>query len=762
MKQLSLIFLVFLLCTTWGYAVTGTVSSFYGQSNPFNITLETGVNKTIYLDIPKAWITNLTVTGQNFSTAFVSTRRDDIFNNSPYGFNTSIWQGINTYWTNNSNVTLISNHSATLTTGSGGWKLVEQAINNTAITQAYNFSIYARLNDTAAINHFLQIGIKSMDSGNFCVLGVQESEVLHNYTYYNGSNYVDTGIPIDTEWKKFTIRINTTGCDFFINTTYIGKIVTNTRATLSIGALKVTIAIYDDENISQYWVDNFTSYKEDYSMLTNFNAYVSNQIKNTDINVSYGITAMNQIVQSCSCINCTNLGDSCLVPFIYTGSTGSLISLNLSNLSYYYLLDNCTLTKNYSINYSIKDETTGSLINTATTTGTYNYTIDGINYYTYTLNEPTKNNYSICIYPSWAQITSYSNLYSSSGSEYPQRRFTGTDILTNLTTSKTLYLLNSSLGIYIRFKTTDSYNNVLTDVNIKAYKATDLTVIIEEESSDGSGMATFFLNPNQNYYFIITKTGYSTYTTTLRPTTSEIIGIILTSSGATSAISYSSGISYYYSPTDYQLEANTFYNFTFNLNSSYWDITGCTFYLSTPTNQTILTSSSSSFTTRNCNIKISFNTSNYESIVGYSIYELNHTINITETANMWNVNQYSYSNYTMMTIISDINNLVSSNVGGMSSSTLKLIVFFLIFGLVAYVSYKFQGTALTSPESIIIFIVVLVWFFSFLGWITLGLPGLNFVNAGENHTVAWLKQYLIAILLTVLGGAFVYRRYKYG
>ena len=676
-------------------AFTNQVTSFTGQSNPFNINLVANQNQSFVLNIPQySYIKNITLT--LVGDTFLSLERNYSYllggtwdiSPSYYAIDgnwitkaTSGWAGPNWIYINYTNLTVRS--------GAEVWNVKYARYYSEIINLNYTLPVWCN-NQT-----ILQFRMGEWFTGvDYPIVG----------SCYNG-----------TDWS---IVFQDTAIVVAQSGFYEQALITN--ATL-----------LSNRAVGTIYVNNIK---------TNFNM---------STNLSLNISQINSLLSSNQIVNLT-----------FNSNVSGTLQVNLTNASYYFNLDNCTLTENYSINYTIKDETTNNPI-TATTTGIYNYTIDGTNFYTYTLNQPSTNNFSICVFPNWAIVTSYTTLYSSSGSDYPQRRFYSTDTLTNLTQSKTLTLLNSSTGIYVRFKTTDSYNNVIAGVNIKAYKSSDLFTTIEEENTDDSGIATFFLNPNQDYYFIITKTGYSIFTSTLRATTSEIIGIILTSSGAVSAISYSSGISYYYTPENTQLEANTLYNFTFNLNSDYWDITGCTLYLALP-NSTILNSSSSSFDARKCGIQILYNTSDYESIVGYSIYELNHTINVTETASVWNVNQYSYSNYTFMTIIQDINNLVNSNVGGLSSSTIKLIVFFIIFGLVAYVSYKFQGTALTSPESITIFIVVLVWLFSLLGWLTLDYFGLNFVNAGQNHTVAWLKQYIIAILLTVLGGAFVYRRYKYG
>lgn len=53
---------IFLLFATFSYAVVGNVNSFYGQANPFNINLVSGVNQSFLLNIPQySYATNVSL-----------------------------------------------------------------------------------------------------------------------------------------------------------------------------------------------------------------------------------------------------------------------------------------------------------------------------------------------------------------------------------------------------------------------------------------------------------------------------------------------------------------------------------------------------------------------------------------------------------------------------------------------------------------------------------------------------------------------------
>jgi len=71
---------------------------------------------------------------------------------------------------------------------------------------------------------------------------------------------------------------------------------------------------------------------------------------------------------------------------------------------------------------------------------------------------------------------------------------------------------------------------------------------------------------------------------------------------------------------NYDLQNATNYDFSFVMESDYWDITGCTLYLKNGSN--IINTSSTSYTTRVCNISIELNTDSYTTITSQAIYNL--------------------------------------------------------------------------------------------------------------------------------------------
>ena len=83
---------------------------------------------------------------------------------------------------------------------------------------------------------------------------------------------------------------------------------------------------------------------------------------------------------------------------------------------------------------------------------------------------------------------------------------------------------------------------------------------------------------------------------------------------------------------------------------------------------------------------------------------------------------------------------------GFNDFTRMFIAFIIIFMILAMVSYNM---GVIDPEVTIGLLIMLTWFFSYLGWMTISF---------DSITTEWLKQYIIAILITLGGGAFMMKR----
>ena len=460
---------------------------------------------------------------------------------------------------------------------------------------------------------------------------------------------------------------------------------------------------------------------------------ISSVISSNQINYTINITAPQKttMLENISFFWTFDLNTSSFTTINYTQTVYSIqlvIHGNLSNAS--------------TLNFTLYDEGNSSIIS-GDITGTFNYDSS-----TLSIDETGLTNLSIAIYPPSASISGDYVIYYSA-TNYPERRYTETAAsYSNITQVIPLYLLYVADGMYIRFRFVDSYQNPISDVECTMKRTIGGTsVTVEQQTTDDSGLATFWVNPDVDYTFVFVKAGYVSYTTTIRPTTSEIYTITLEAEEEEEEVSYAAGITYTFSPSNIVLNNNTAYDFIFNLTSSYWDITNCTLFLKSTSDT--LTRSSSSYTTSRCDILINYNTGNLTYIISEAQYQLNYTIN--ETILVQYKIQYTYEGeFSLKNFVDD---LTAFGRAGFSDFTRMVIAFVVIFAIVAYSSSKF---ALRDPEALIILTWALVLFFSYVGWFTLNYEAIPNVRGLAE---GWLKQYIIFILLTLAGGTYIIRRH---
>jgi len=63
------------------------------------------------------------------------------------------------------------------------------------------------------------------------------------------------------------------------------------------------------------------------------------------------------------------------------------------------------------------------------------------------------------------------------------------------------------------------------------------------------------------------------------------------------------------------------------------------------------------------------------------------------------------------------------------------------------VSYKLD---IIDPEAVVLIIVMLTWFVSYIGWLNLNIPTI---------TNVFIKKYILAILVSLMGGAYIIKRH---
>jgi hypothetical protein len=433
-----------------------------------------------------------------------------------------------------------------------------------------------------------------------------------------------------------------------------------------------------------------------------------------------------------------NITDSVLVPFYWNMYFNGI---NYNTSTYYqnvsdFNLDNCSLYSTVSHNFTVYDELNGSEM-PVDITGTFHYTYNDISK-TYSLSQTGVSQVKMCISPSYASFTgNFSVFYQSA--DYPQRRYYDYNAAySNITRGVPLYVLDIAEGIYGRFVVVDNSNNAISGVTI-TMSISDGD-IIEKEVTDTSGLATFWLNPDTDYTFVFSKTGYTSVTETLRVTTGDPYTVILGGGKSGEAeIPLGTGVTYSFSPTS-DLNNDTAYDFRFVMTSTYRDITGCTLYLIN--DGSILSSSSTSYTTSLCDITINYNTGSYDTIVSKVVYELNgSSINVSRQYSIWDryEGQFSFKNF--------LDDLTNFGEAGFDDFSRMMIAFIVIFVVVAGMAFKFAD--FRDPEMLLVVTISLVWFFSFIGWMTISYEGIP---------SDWLKKYILAIIISIAGGATILKR----
>ena len=401
------------------------------------------------------------------------------------------------------------------------------------------------------------------------------------------------------------------------------------------------------------------------------------------------------------------------------------------------------------INFTIKDETDDTrVVGDAVGTFNYNGTTEAQRTTTFTRTITDQNNFSVCINPANQElIADYSIVYSATN--YQQRVFdVEQTTFDNNTQLKTLFLLNDTTGIFGRFQVVDQFQSVESGVRIEMTK-TGETDIIEIRTTDDAGQAAFFVNPDQTYDFTFTKTGFQTLTTSLRITSGDIITVTLVEEGVAEQESFSTEIRYDFYPKNTVLQNKTDVTFSFNMTSTFYNISACTLYLRNTSER--LASNSCFFNSSQGNTSIVFNTGNQTLIISEAIYQLNMTTN--ETVSVQYKVQYTFQGeFSLKTFIEDIRAFAGA---GFNDFTRMFISFLFILGIIGFVAANF--TELREPEPMILLFLALVLMFSFIGMLTLNyeaipddIPGL---------TAGWLNQYIIFILLFLTGGSYLIRRH---
>jgi hypothetical protein len=275
---------------------------------------------------------------------------------------------------------------------------------------------------------------------------------------------------------------------------------------------------------------------------------------------------------------------------------------------------------------------------------------------------------------------------------------------------------------------------------------TDVYHIVETETTDDSGLASFSVDNRIIYTFHCTKTGYLTKDFSIRITSTDTISFQMGET-TTTYVSLANGITYRFSPNMEAINNNTDYNFQFVLDSSYWSLANCTLFLKNTT--TTFNQSSSAFNSSHCDITIPFNTGNLRYLKSEAEYYINGTRQVVSVE--YSIQNNYQGDFSLMTVFNDIN---AFDGAGFNASTRAILGLLLIILIVGGITYKME---VYEPEVLLWITFFLTALISWAGWFTINystIPEIAGLSTG------WLKKYILLILVFIITVGYTIRRHS--
>jgi len=470
------------------------------------------------------------------------------------------------------------------------------------------------------------------------------------------------------------------------------------------------------------------------------NIYQANTTSNYTANVSvnvYNVSFENTTINDEFILSC-RAWEANVTTLPSNWSNSSTITIND------WGFDDCSSYSTIALNFSLRHEDNGSYINGELDSSYSYYPVGNITpAKSYSKSDSGGSFYDFCIYPEWYSMQINYNV-TADATGYSERTKDETAYtISNSTTNVIMYLLTTDEGVYLSFRTIGQNEDAITDVNA-VMKLTDSGLIVDEDTTDSTGIVTFLAVQDTSYTFTFSKSGYTSQTAVISPQSEEIYNIIMSSGTADDFTiqSLSTGISYEFYPIQGPLMNNTNYTFTFNITSEYWNITTCNFYVKNGS-EVVLDSVAGTFNNSQCDASILYNTNNWSQIISHGNITINNTV-IDYKITYQMMDTYT-EDFTLQYLIDDV---TSFSRAGFNDNTRMLLAFIITFVIVGLASLKF---GFVNPEPTILLFLSLVLFFSYAGWLTMNLATIP---------TAFLRQYIIFILMLLSGMGYIISRHQ--
>ncbi|KKN65809.1 hypothetical protein LCGC14_0477450 [marine sediment metagenome] len=395
------------------------------------------------------------------------------------------------------------------------------------------------------------------------------------------------------------------------------------------------------------------------------------------------------------------------------------------------------------LNFTFTNETTNQEDVTAFIDSSWTYFLGGgsvtkdLSY----ANATEAFNYDFCFNPPNQTLTTSVNI--SYNNPESQQRISNLvfSTLTNLTTQQQLFLLPTNLGLFTQFFTQDTIGNTLVGVLATITRTlVGSPITITSDTTDGSGLVVFFLNPDVTYTATFSKTGFLDNVFSFIPIT-DLRTVTMGSTTITivNGSTISLGTSYEIQPSNESLNNNTIVTFSFNVTSGE-TITLISMNITNSTTQRLFVSNAGQGF-----ISGTVNTDNNTRLFGEFIIQTdNETLTIKR---VWFIGSEfigDYSLFRQLTLFNDY---------GFDEFIKFLIVLATIVGLLIFMS----GDNQIEDEIKMAVITLAVWGFSIVRWLDTGIV-VGSSTANINALTQFSNQYGIAILTTAGATYFILRR----
>lgn len=340
------------------------------------------------------------------------------------------------------------------------------------------------------------------------------------------------------------------------------------------------------------------------------------------------------------------------------------------------------------VNFTFRDENNNSALQGSIVTSTFNYSLnsDFSNSNQLIFIDLGENlSYAFCAIPTSGNVFVNVDMnYRAIG--YPQKSYINSSMNLSSTVFNEILSLTSSLdGNTIIIQVVNAAGQPLSGVSVIVERAGQ---IIESGITDDAGSVTFFLNPDFTYTFTFSRSGFITFTTSFRPTSDRTV-ILSTTEPISDNVN--TDISFTISPSDDVLTNETFYNFTFDIQSGFFIIQEAGFSLINATSGFIFNSTSCNGVT-GCSASLNTTTGNFTEINMVYFWKANDTFG--NGTRRWTVLETSSFEGSFTYFKRDLASLG----GGLDDFTKALITMFIVLIVVGSLTFI---SGQTSPLAIL-------------------------------------------------------------